>query len=665
MKSAISKFCLVLIGILFLSPVFGQTNDPVMLNVADEAITKGEFLKVYQKNNTKGESLDQQSLEEYLDLYINFRLKVKEAMVLGMDTVKSFRDELSSYRKQLAQPYLTDEKAIDAISQEAYSHKLKDVRASHILIKCDKLASAADTLAAYNKIMELRKRIMKGEDFGKVAKEASEDPSAQDRVSDGRNMKGNNGDLGYFTAFDMVYPFENAAYNLKVGEVSMPVRTDYGYHLIKLTDKLPAMGKIQLAHIILVYPKNASLDDSLKVADSANLAYQMLKNGTDFATVVKKFSDDKSTADKGGVLPWFGVNRMLPEFTLAVNTLKKTGDYSEPFQTSFGWHIIKLNDRKPVGTYEEEKEDIKQKINKNDRMSKAQESFVNKTKSEYGFTENPAALKEITKVVTDSIFNASWKIQDAAGLTNPLFTIGTKTFTQADFAKYLAFNQRKGQKKDIPAYVYNQYKGFINESVAKYADNQLENKYPDFKALMNEYHDGILLFDLTDKKVWSKAVKDTVGLQHYYETNMNNYLWDQRLEVSLFTIKDPSVVKSLKKLIKKGLQDQEILGKLNHDTIQKVTVEHKKYIRGESALVDSLEWKPATIGPFTTKEGKNMMAVVHRVVAPEPKQLNEARGIITADYQNFLEKEWIAELRAKYPVKVNREVFNSLFTSGK
>ncbi|MBK7029207.1 MAG: peptidylprolyl isomerase [Bacteroidales bacterium] len=340
-------FFLLLTGIS-IKPSFAQTNDPVMIQVADESITQGEFLRVYQKNNTKGEALERQALEEYLELYINFRLKVKEAMSLGMDTIKSFRDELSSYRRQLAQPYLIDDKSIEALVQEAYNRKLYDIRASHILLKVDRMASAADTLAAWNKIMELRKRIMKGEDFGKLAMEASEDPSAKDRMSEGRNVKGNHGDLGYFTAFDMVYPFENAAYKCKIGEVTQPVRTDYGYHLIKVTDKLPAMGKVQIAHIMMVFPKKASVDDSLKVADSANMAYKLLQSGTEFATVVKQFTDDKSTADKGGVLPWFGVNRMLPEFIQAISKLRKNGDFTEPFQTDYGWHILKLNDRKPI-----------------------------------------------------------------------------------------------------------------------------------------------------------------------------------------------------------------------------------------------------------------------------------------------------------------------------
>lgn len=662
MKHKIFNASLTLLLGIFSFSVFGQTNDPVLLQVANEKITKNEFIKVFEKNNIKSEKPDAKALEEYLELFTNFRLKVTEANALGMDSVKSFRDELAGYRKQLAQPYIVDNETNDKLIQEAYDHKKYDIHASHILVRVEKLASAADTLAAWNKIMQLRKRIVKGEDFGKVAADGSEDPSAKDRQAEGRTIKGNRGDLGFFTAFDMVYPFEEAAYNSKVGDVTMPVRTDFGYHLIKVTEKVPAMGKIQIAHIMLVYPPKASLDDSLKVVDSAYMAYKLLKSGSDFSDVATKFSDDASTSGKGGVSPWLSVNRLLPEFTMNIAKMKQIGDFSEPFQTIYGWHIIKLADRKPIGTFEEESEDIKQRLPRSDRNAEIQNTFIAKTKARYGFTQNLAALDELTKAVTDSIFAASWKVEQTVGMDKNLFTIGTKSYTQAHFAKHLVSTQRKEQKRDIPAYVFQQYTAFVNDAVNKYADSQLEAENPDFKALINEYHDGILLFDLTDKKVWSKAVKDTVGLQEFYEKNKNTYMWETRLDASLIIVNDPSIIKSLKKLMKKGVADEQILAKFNHDTIQKVTIEHKKFVKDENPLLQGIEWKPGISDMITMADTANAFVVVHKVLSPEPKLLDEIRGAMTADYQNFLEKEWISELRAKYPVIVNREVFNLLLT---
>ncbi|MEI8049804.1 MAG: peptidylprolyl isomerase, partial [Bacteroidota bacterium] len=265
MKTFLTKGMLTIAALILFSQVWSQNSDQVLMNVAGENVTKSEFLGVYQKNNTKGEVIDQKSLDEYLDLFINFKLKVKEAEVLGLDTVKSFRDELGGYRKQLAQPYLIDEDANKALLDEAFARKGEDIRASHILIRVDKNAKPADTLAAYNKVMKIRKRLLKGEDFGKLAIEFSDDESAKDRTQEGRTMKGNKGDLGYFTVFDMVYPFETGAYSTKTGDVSQPVRSEFGYHLIKFTDRKPAMGKVQIAHILFLYPKDA------KAADSAAL----------------------------------------------------------------------------------------------------------------------------------------------------------------------------------------------------------------------------------------------------------------------------------------------------------------------------------------------------------------------------------------------------------
>lgn len=653
---------LTIIALLF-APGFisaQSTVDPVILDVAGEKITRSEFLNVYQKNNVKGEALDAKALEEYLELYINFRLKVKEATELGLDTLRSFRDELAGYRKQLSAPYMVDDQAVESLISEAYQRKLNDIRASHILIRCSRQASPADTLAAWNRILSLRKRIMKGENFGKVAAENSDDESARTRTVQGRTVKGNNGDLGYFTAFDMVYPFETAAYNTKEGEVSMPVRTDYGYHLIKVVSKKPALGKVQIAHILLLFPPKATAADSVKMADSAQMVYELLRNGGDFAALAKKYSGDKSTADKGGVLPWFGVNRMIPQFIDAIRDLKNPGDYSAPFISDFGWHIIKLVERKPVGSLEDEKNDLKQKVTKSDRTVVSQKSFVDKAKKEYGYSENTTALDKLSTIVDASVFAGKWTVPADADLKETIFTIGSKSYTQADLAKYIAAHQHQGDTLHIPTYILSQFNLFSDEKCQAYADGQLENKYPEFRSLMNEYHDGILLFDLTDKKVWSKAIKDTTGLQNFYEQNKNNYLWDDRVDATIYTYDDPKITKTLKKYVKKGLSFDQILPKFNHDTIVSLSAERKKFLKGENAMVDSLNWVKGFYTGMTDDKGKLLAIDIKQVVSKEPKQLSEAKGIITADYQNYLEQEWIKELRKKYPFTVNKDVLKSI-----
>lgn len=642
-------------------PVFAQDSDPVILNVAGEEISRSEFLNVYMKNNVNSEVLDRKSLEEYMELYINFRLKVKEAEALGLDTVRSFRDELAGYRKQLAQPYLIDEEMNKSLLQEAYDRKKTDIRASHILIRVDRNAAPADTLVAYKKVMNLRKRILKGEDFGKVAMEASDDLSARDRQMEGRTIKGNLGDLGYFTVFDMVYPFETGAYNTPVGEVSMPVRSDFGYHLIKVTDRKPALGRVQVAHIMMRLPADASAEDSARIAAKAMEVYTRILNGEDFARMAEQNSDDKSTASKGGVLPWFGANKMIPEFISEITKLKNLNDVTKPFLTSFGWHIVKLLDRKDIGAYEDVVNELKQSLTRSDRAKKSEEALLNRIRREYKYTENLKARDDFYKVVTDTIFSAKWSAQQAAGLKKTIMTIGRQSFSQQDFANWLAKNQRKRAKEDIRTFVNGMFTTFVNETLLAYEDSRLESKYPDFKMLVKEYRDGILLFELTDQKIWSKAVKDTTGLEAFYNQNKGNYMWEQRLDATVYTLEstDDKMIASLRKAIAEGLTDTEMLTRFNTDTTSLLTIDHRKFQKGDDELIDSLEWKPG-LAPESIDDGKVRLVNIHALLSPEPRKLNEARGLITADYQNYLEQEWIRELRARYPFKVYDEVLSSI-----
>lgn len=652
------------VGVLLcmsVNTVNAQEKDPVILTVAGEEITKSEFLNVYQKNNVNGEVIDRKSLEEYMELYINFRLKVKEAESLGMDTMKSFKDELAGYRKQLAQPYLIDEKMNRALLEEAYSRKKEDIRASHILIKVDRNAAPEDTLEAYKKIMNLRKRVVKGENFGNLAAEFSDDLSARDRTVDNRTVKGNKGDLGYFTVFDMVYPFETGAYNTKVGEVSTPVRSDFGYHLIYVTDRKPALGKVQVAHILLRVKPEANAADSAEMDKKSQEIYERILKGEDFTGLAQQYSDDKTTSTKGGVLPWFGANRMIPEFIKEVSKLEKIGDVTKPFTSSFGWHIVKLIDKKDIGTYEDNLSDLKQNLSRSDRAKKSEEALINRIKDEYKFTQNPKAKNEFYKVVTDTIFKAGWSAENAKNMDKMLFTIGRKQYTQQDFATYLAQNQRKSAPENINGFVDRMYFNFVNQKLLEYEDTQLESKYPEFKALMKEYRDGILLFELTEQKIWSKASKDTTGLEAYYNANKQNFMWGERADASTYTLNsaDKKILESLRSYIKKGLTDNEILELVNTDSTAILSIDRGKFEKSENQLVDRAKWEKGETTEMV-EDGKTTIIKINEVLKPEPKKLNEVKGLVTANYQDYLEQQWIKELRSKYPYKVNQEVLSSI-----
>lgn len=629
---------------------FAQQKDAVLLNVGGKEVTKSEFESIYHKNNTKATG-DRKSIEEYLELFINFKLKVREAEAQGLDTTAAFKNELEGYRKQLAQPYLVDNEVNEKLLREAYDRMKTDVRASHILIKVDQDALPKDTLAAFNKAMAIRERILKGEDFGKLARELSEDPSAKE----------NNGDLGFFTSMQMVYPFESAAYGLKENEVSMPVRTRFGYHILKATDRREAQGQIQVGHIMVKSPKTATPEEADKAKAKIDEIYQQLKDGKDFAELAREFSEDKGSAKKGGELPWFGTGRMVPEFEMAAFKLKNKGDYSEPVKTQYGWHIIKKLDQKPIPSYDEAKADLKARIQKDSRSQKSRESMIAKLKKEYKFKENPKAKEEIYKAIDTTFFNGKWSAEGRK-LDKVMFTLDKEKVTQKDFAKYLESHQIARNKTEVKPLIDQLYNQFVEEKVLAYEEQRLASKYPEYKALLQEYRDGILLFDLMDKMVWSKAVKDTAGLKEFYEKNKQKFMWGERTEATIFTAANEEVGKKLRAMLtdkKKKYTDEELLTALNKDSQLNLKIESGKFGKGENEFVDQAGTSIGLSNDIK-KDGKVVIVDVKRTIAPEPKSLNEAKGLITAEYQNQLEKEWIQQLRAKYPVTVNKQVLETV-----
>lgn len=639
-----------------------MTDNRTLLTVGDEKVSVAEFMRVYQKNNVQGEVIDKKSIQEYLDLYIKFKLKVKEAEDLGMDTVKAFIDELDGYRTQLTKPYFIDEDVNEALLQEAYERKLTDIRASHILIRIDENAAPEDTLKAYQQMLEIRQKALSGTDFGNLAVEFSQDPSAKDMTdpNSGNILRnGNRGDLGYFTVFDMVYPFENGAYKTYSGEISEIIRTRFGYHLIKVTDKKEAMGKATVAHIYLRFPQNANKQDSAALNEKINKAYQELVDGKDFANVVLAYSDDQGTREKGGELPPFGSNRMVPEFIFAISQLRETGDFSKPFLTQYGWHIVKLINRDTPGTFEEVKEELNKRLARDARSHKSEEAVIQKIKNDYHFKEYSKNLNALKSMIDSSLLQAKWNPDTASDMNKAVFKIGKQKFSQYELAQFISKKQKKEKPQNIQSFLDKTYKDFVVESCINYLDSRLEEIYPDFGLLMKEYRDGILLFELTDEKVWSKAVSDSTGLTVFHEANKNNYMWDTRVMVSTYTIKGLDRMEEITAKIEAGSTAKEIFRDTNTFSSDQIRMDSKIYAKGDNARIDQMEWTAGTTEVIAQND-EVVTLVIDEIIAPQPKSLNEARGLIIADYQNELEKEWVEALRGKYEVVINQKVVESI-----
>ncbi|MDX2196986.1 MAG: peptidylprolyl isomerase [Cytophagales bacterium] len=531
-------------------------SDFELLKVNNKSVSASEFKYVYNKNNNVGAYTDK-SVRDYMQMYIKFRLKVTEAEVQGRDTTKAFIEELKGYRKQLAQPYLTEKSVTENLIKEAYDRMMEEVNASHILIRVSPDADPADSLAAYNKILDIRKKATAGQDFQQLARTYSEDPSAQ----------ANGGNLGYFTALQMIYPFETMAYSTQIGQISPVFRTKFGYHILKTEGRRKSQGEIRSAHIMVKYTAGTNPDDSITAINKINEIYKKLKQEADWNTVCNDFSDDLSSKAKGGELPTFSTGQMLPSFEEACFKLQYPTQISEPFQTPYGFHIVKLLEKKPMPSYKELESALRSKVGKDSRSELSKSFFIARLKRDYKFTEKSKAIKYALSLADTNLFYKKWTYSPSAkNLDNPIFTLINKTFTVRQFLDYAKANQ-KVRTKTTPAYYMNMlYKDFVNESLTQYEEANLD-KYEEYRMLVKEYRDGILLFQLMENKVWTKAIEDTTGLKTYFETNKQKYMWKERAECTIYNCKNDFVANTLKAMLAEKYfeVDYEKIGRLTFE----------------------------------------------------------------------------------------------------
>ncbi|MCF8416333.1 MAG: peptidyl-prolyl cis-trans isomerase [Crocinitomicaceae bacterium] len=629
-------------------------KDPVLLEINGKPVTKSEFLQIYLKNNNDPK-YDKVSLDEYLELFKKFKLKVAEAEALGYDTIPKLKKELDGYRKQLALPYLIDSAKNEALVKEAYDRTKNEVRASHILIRLESNASPADTLSAYNRIMSLKKRIENGEAFENVAKgkNGSDDPSAAN----------NGGDVGFFTAFQMVYPFEDMAYNTPVNNISEPFRTRFGYHILKVTDKRPARGTIKTAHIMVAVSKDASKDDIQAAEKKINELYEKLKAGENFEALASDHSDDPSTSNKGGVLPQFGTGtttRMVPVFEDVAFSLKNDGDFSSPVRTEYGFHIIKRLEWKDVQVFTEMKKELQGRVNKDERSKKTQDSFVSKLKNEYGYKDySKKALKWFIKNIDSTYYVGKWNA-DKLKSNKPVFTLGKEKFTQQQFANYMVVNYRNVRKDDAKVVIKQQFLAWEKEAILASEEGKLAGKYPEFKALVNEYHDGILLYEIMTDKVWNKAMKDTTGLREFFNVNRSKYMWGNRVDAVVYECLNMDIANEVTKMLKNDtINSKHVLDKINKDSELNLRVRTNKFDKESTSFLKGRDMKIGLNKAFEL-DGKFYIIKVTELLDPKEKEFSEAKGAATSDYQNFLEKNWLEELAKKHAIKINYDVLYSL-----
>lgn len=605
----------------------------VLFSVGDKPVYTEEFVHLYRKNHLKKEDFTAEKINQYLDLFVNFKLKVAEAHARGLDTTSAFRKEFATYKQELKKPYLVRKDDLTRLTQEAYDRLKEEVKASHILILVKPDASAADTLAAWKKINGLREQVLKGEDFETLARDFSEDPSA----------KSNGGNLGYFTALQMVYPFENAAYHMKPGEISNPFRTRFGYHILKVSDRMPARGEVEVSHILL----RANDPKDAKIKNKAFDIFDQLQGGRNWDELVKEYSDDPSTKDSGGRLRPFGVGTFaaVPEFEKVAFTLKQPGEISDPFQSAVGWHIIRLEKKLPVPPYSEVEGPLKRRISRDERMQLADKRQLEEKKKERGFVENDETKRLLFASVDSTLLAGTWRFKGDASLKEkPLFTLQNRVIPAKEAIQFIESTQTVSGVS-LPVRVNELYDAFVGEKIGENEDVELMEKNSEYRNLLTEYREGILLFTVMEKEVWNRDLEDTVALRKFYDSTKETYKAGERVHARVF-----STDKNTFDQISKRLAANDSLRK---EDARKLKVAHgwHNFEHGESKAVDKAVW---SIGLHTVEIDNNYFLVeIDNLVPPGLKNFQEARTQVTSAYQEQMEKKWLKELRAKYPVKIN------------
>jgi len=645
------KKTLVLFLFGFLTQFTFAQKDPVVMTINNKPVTKSEFLQIYTKNNPNP-SFDKDSLDRYMELFQVFKLKVAEAEALGYDTLPRLQKELDGYKKQLALPYLIDSVQNQSMVQEAYNRTATEVRCSHILVKLDPNASPKDTLAAYNRLLGLKARIEKGEDFASVAKSklGSEDPS----------VVNNGGDLGYFTAFQMVYPFEEKAYNTPVGTVSEPFRTRFGYHILKVTDKRPARGTIKVAHLMISTGREATTETRQNAEKKINEIYDSLMAGSSWEKMVTAYSEDANSVKKGGELPAFGSGtsqRMVLEFEDAAFALKKAGEFSKPVKTQYGYHIIKLIEWTPVKSFENMRRELQAKVNKDERSKITQDSFVQKLKTQYNYAyKGSKALVSMESQIDSTFFVGKWKASSVKS-NKTLFVLDGKKYKQQDFAAYMEKNFRSVRKDAAPVVIKQLYQQWEKNQVLAYEEALLPAKYPAYKALVQEYHDGIILYEIMQDQVWNKAVKDTAGLRAFFMENRSKYAWTNRIDATVYECKDEFIAVQVYGMLVQSdtVNSKAVLDVINKDSELNLKVRMNKFEVAQTPYLQNRNFTPG-LNPVYSMDGKWYVVKVAALLPPAPKEYTEAKGLATSDYQAFLEKKWLEALRLKHKIVINEDV---------
>lgn len=621
-----------------------------MLTIDGNPVYAKEFKRVYQKNLDLVQDESQKDIDGYLGLFVDYKLKIFEARAQQLHENDAYQKELNQYRDQLSRNYLYEDQITEELAREAYERGKEEIDATHILILVGSDAMPQDTLVAYNKIKAIHeKAIKKGADFDQLARTTSEEPNASET----------GGRLNYFSVFGMVYPFETAAYNTKKGEVSDIIRTQFGYHILKVNDRRERLPKIVVSHIMIADSKGPrNFDPQERINEIAT----MLKQGQSFESLAMEYSDDKTSGAKGGeLIPFTKGDLRSPEFEDAAYGLKNIGDISDPVKSNFGWHIIRMDKVMTPESFEEQKPSLEKRVSQGDRSKLVTYAVNKRIKDKYNYKSGADFLPYFETYVSDTVLHRKWTMEPIPSSEDKtLFTIGNKKVKFSDFAKYVEARQKKSvpyrQKETLLVAFYDE---FETKELKDFFKDQLEKENEDYAAILNEYRDGLLIFDVMEHNIWQKAKNDTIGLQAYYEKTKQNYQWKQRLVADVFSATSQMTAQRVQKLLEEGKAAEEIKMELNSEGEVNVILSQGTFEVGQSDLPSALEIKQGISSVYPSNDAFTVVNV-KEILPPGLKSLDDVKGKVISSYQNELETEWMSNLHSKYNVEVNKKALKQV-----
>ncbi len=620
--------------------------DPVIMTVDGVDVTKSEFEYLYHKNSQQ--QLSPQPLDEYVEMFKIYKLKVADALAEGLDTTAAFKREMAQYRGDLSAPYMTDSTFLNQLVTQAYERSQQEAEARHIMI--GKGRSGAEAAKARHTIDSIRTLLVDGADFELLARQLSDD----------RTAKTNGGYLGYTAAGRFPYDFETAVFTLGEGELSEVVESPMAYHIVKGGKKRKARGTVQASHIMKMVPQNASPSVEKAARAAIDSIYLVVKaDPSSFAAVATSLSDDKGSARNGGQLPWFGAGDMVAPFDSAAFAMN-VGEISQPIRTQFGWHIIHKTDQRGVPSLEEMRPSLLERItNPQDdrsRQIKAHQTEMLARKHKGSIkTGTLNALKTRVSVSgLDSLFYVA--CADGSLGRTALLSIDKKDVPVSEFAEYM-HGYRQSDPALAVATLDKALAAFYNKRLVEAEQAWLEVNQPEYRNLLNEYRDGSLLYEVSVAKVWDKASKDQEGLTRYFNTHRGDYTWTEpHVKGILINAADEDVAEQIRRRLDNVPADS-LLTVVRKDFAGKASAERVLAARGSNPLVDYLMFG----GPEATAPGNYKVSFIYDArVLDAPEEAADVRGMVTSDYQNQLEADWIEELRNRYPVKVNEKVLKKV-----